>query len=135
MDARKTWSPAPPNELCESYGLDAGGAELGMEAITRNARHWSEATNVGFAQNSHWCATVGPRSFRARSGEPSLAGLFGSAAGHSCVLRLIAKGSSGGARLHVIKHGGFERGRSTLALLETPTPLETLCALVLEQCS
>jgi hypothetical protein len=92
MDARKTWSPAPPNELCESYGLDAGGAELGIEGMTRNARQWSEATNVGLAQNSHWCATVRPGSFGARVAQPSLALLFRLAvAGRSSVLRLIEK--------------------------------------------
>jgi hypothetical protein len=57
-----------------------------------------------------------------------LAGLFRSAAaGNSAVLRLIEK-NSGGARLHVIKHGGFERGRTKSAFLETVAPLETLCA-------
>jgi hypothetical protein len=55
-----------------------------------------------------------------------LAGLFRSA-GNSGVLRLIEK-NSGGARLHVIKHGGFERGRTNPAFLETVAPLETLCA-------
>jgi len=28
----------------------------------------------------------------------------------------------------VIKHGGFERGRTKSAFLETVAPLETLCA-------
>lgn len=66
MDARKTWKPALPNELCElqtrprAWASDNLGAELGMKAITRNARHWSEAAALGFAQNSHWCATFGP---------------------------------------------------------------------------
>jgi hypothetical protein len=58
-----------------------------------------------------------------------LAGLFGSAAGHPCVLCLIANGRSGGARLfRVIKHGGFERRRTKSAFLETVAALETLCA-------
>ena len=83
---------------------------------------------AGAARNSHCCSTVGPGSFGARVGQSSLAGLFRSAAaGNSAVLRLIER-SSGGARLHVIKHGGFERGRTTPALLETVAPLETLCA-------
>jgi hypothetical protein len=37
--------------------------------------------------------------------------------------------------LNVIKHGGFERRRTNPAFLETVAPLETLCALVLDQCS
>ena len=49
------------------------------------------------------------------------------AAGSSGVLRLIEKSSDGG-RLHVIKHGGFERGRTNPALLDKVVPLETLCA-------
>jgi hypothetical protein len=85
------------------------------------------------ARNSHCCATVGPRSFGARIGEPSLAELL-RYAGRSRGLRLIEK-SRGGARLHVIKHGGFERRRANPALLEILAPLETLCALVLDQCS
>src|ERR1022692_3708835 len=52
MDPRKTWSPAPTNELCESYGLDAGGAELGMECMTRAARQCTDAMALGVAQNS-----------------------------------------------------------------------------------
>ena len=80
------------------------------------------------ARNGQCCAMVGPGSFGARTGQPSLAGLFRSAAGSiSGVLRLIEK-SSGGARLHVIKHGGFERGRTKSAFLETVAALETLCA-------
>ena len=70
-----------------------------MKSITRNARQCTEATNVGFAQNSHWCATVRPGSFGARVAQPSLALLFRSAvAGRSSVLRLIEK-RSGGSRL------------------------------------
>ena len=42
-------------------------------------------------------------------------------------MRVIEK-SSGGARLNVIKHGGFEPGRTNPAFLETVAPLETLCA-------
>jgi hypothetical protein len=96
--------------------------------MTRNARQWSEATNVGFAQKSHWCATVRPGSFGARVAQPSLALLFRSAvAGRPWVLRSIGK-SGDGARLNVEKHGGFERGRTNSALLETVAPLETLCA-------
>lgn len=80
------------------------------------------------ARNSHCCVTVGPRSCGARGGQPSLAGLFRSAAAASSwVLRLIEKSSDGG-RLHVIKHGGFERGRTNPAFLENVAPLETLCA-------
>jgi hypothetical protein len=37
--------------------------------------------------------------------------------------------------LNVKKHGGFERRRTNPALLETIAPLETLCALVRDQCS
>jgi hypothetical protein len=99
-----------------------------MEAITRHTRQCFEATNVGCTQNSRQCATVAPRSFGARVGQPSLAELFRSAAaGNSAVVRLIEK-ISGSAGLHVIKHGGFERGRTALALLENAAPLETLCA-------
>lgn len=37
--------------------------------------------------------------------------------------------------LNVKKHGGFERRPTNPAPLETVAPLETLCALVLDQCS
>src|ERR1039458_1766464 len=67
MLARPGRQRRPTSSL--SYRLDAGawaadnvGAELGMKAITRNARHCAEPTNVGFAQNSHRCATVRPRA-------------------------------------------------------------------------
>jgi len=43
-------------------GCSHVGAELGMEAITRNVRQCSEATTVGFAQHSHRRAAVGPRA-------------------------------------------------------------------------
>ena len=98
-----------------------------MKAITRNARQCNGATNMGFAQNSHWCATVRPRAGGARVGQPSLAGLFRWPVADSWVVRVIEK-SSGGARLNVIKHGGFEPGRTNPAFLETVAPLETLCA-------
>ena len=98
-----------------------------MDAITRNARQFSEATDVGVAENSHRCATVRPRAGGACVGQPSLAELFRSAAGRFWVLLLITK-SNGGARLHGIKHGGFERRRTKSAFLETVAPLETLCA-------
>ena len=111
-----------------SYRLDAGGAELGIECMTRAARQCTDAMALGVAQNSHRRATVRPRAFGAWVVQHSLAGLFGSAAGHPCVLRLIAKGRSGARLFHVIKHGGFERKRTVPALRETVAPLETLCA-------
>src|ERR1039458_8034992 len=85
---------------CVSYRLNAGsvgcrpnvGAELGMKAITRNARQCTEATTVGFAQNSYRRATVRPRAGRARVAQPSLADLFRSAS-PSWGFRLIAKRS------------------------------------------
>ena len=97
----------------------------------RSARTVSGARGLFFgvaaaARNSHCWATVGAGSFGARVGQPTLDGLFRSA-GNSGVLCLIEK-DSGGARLHVIKHGGFERGRINPALLENVAPLETLCA-------
>jgi hypothetical protein len=97
-----------------------------MKAITRNARQCTEATTVGFAQNSYRRATVRPRAGRARVAQPSLADLFRSAS-PSWGFRLIAK-RSGGARLNVEKHGGFERRRTNPALLGILAPLETLCA-------
>src|ERR1039458_10656232 len=90
---------------CVSYRLDAGGAELGMECMTRAARQCTDAMALGVAQNSHRRATVRPRAFGAWVVQRSLAGLFGSAAGHPCVLRLIAKGRSGARLFHVIKQG------------------------------
>jgi hypothetical protein len=99
---------------------------LGMKAITGYGSHCTEAMKVGFAQNSHQYATVGPRSFGARVGQPSLAGLLRYAS-RSRGSRLIAKRSDG-AWLHGIKHGGFERGRTNPALRENVAPLETLCA-------
>ena len=45
----------------------------------------------------------------------------------SSVFRLILKCKCG-ARIHVDKHSGFERGRTNPALLEIVAPLETLCA-------
>ncbi len=99
-----------------------------MECMTRAASQCANAMALGVAQNSHWCATVGPRASGERVWQPSLAGLFRSAAANPGVLRLIEK-SSGGARLfHVIKHGGFERKRTVPALRETVALLETLCA-------
>jgi hypothetical protein len=69
---------------------------MGMKAIPRNARHCAEATNVGFAQNSHRCATVRPRAGGARVGQPSLTGWFRSAAvGRSWVLCSIGKSGDG----------------------------------------
>ena len=101
---------------------------MGVGAIKRAARECTDAMALGIAQNSHQCATVGPRARGARVGLPSFARLFRSAAANSGVLRLIEK-SSGGARLfQVIKHGGFERGRTNPALRKTVAPLETLCA-------
>src|ERR1035438_3785665 len=78
---------------CVSYRLDAGGAELGMECMTRAARQCTDAMALGVAQNSHWCATVGPRASAARVGQTSLAGLSRSAAANPGVLRLIEKSS------------------------------------------
>ncbi len=97
-----------------------------MKAITRNARHCTDATALAFAQNSHQCATVGLHSFGARVGQPSLAWVLRYAS-RSRGSRLIAK-RNGGAGLHGIKHGGFERGRTNPALRENVAPLETLCA-------
>ena len=97
---------------------------------SRSARSVSGSRGLFFgvaaaARNSHCCDTLGLRSLGPRLGQPSLV-LFRSD-GNSGVLRLIEK-NSGGARLHVIKHGGFERGRINPALLENVAPLETLCA-------
>jgi hypothetical protein len=70
--------------------------------------------------------TFGPRARRARVGQRSLAGVFRSPADRSWVSGLIEKRS--GARLHVLKHGGFEGQRTPPVLRETLAPLETLCA-------
>src|ERR1022692_1329287 len=106
-----------------------------MEPITRNARQCSEATNAGFAQNSYRRATVGPRSFGECVGQRSLG--VGSARRRWAALGSCAQlGRVATARaLNVKKHGGFERRRTNPALLETIAPLETLCALVRDQCS
>jgi hypothetical protein len=75
------------------------------------------------------------RQRKARTGPTSLTG--------GLVLGLVGLANSGWVdrrdamahRLNVIKHGGFERRRTNPALLETVAPLETLCALVFDQCS
>jgi len=69
--------------------------------------------------------------FRHRKSDPGGASRSGGAVS-GCV-RLVCgtavdRKETAADELHVIKHGGFERGRTPPALLETVAPLETLCA-------
>ena len=102
---------------------------MGMKAIPRNARHCAEATNVGFAQNSHRCATVRPRAGGARVGQPSLTGWFRSAAvGRSWVLCSIGK-SGDGARAQCKKSTAASSEDAPIQHSSKPSRRSKRCAL------
>jgi hypothetical protein len=73
---------------------------------------------VAFAQNSNLCATVRPGAAGVRLANLSSWFLRRGGWGLSGLV-LESKRNSSGLRLHVIKHGGFERGRTNPASLET----------------